>query len=445
MTSNNPVRNAVDDALNRSGYRFSLHGTSTVRHRRRRNSQSQAGRGQSDRASRSRAIPPYVTENVNDFDLTAFATPERLYSVFQILRAEGGPGAGTDEITYADFDNSEIYEALRHVSRKLANHEYRPHETRPVRLPKGDGRYRELHLHRILDRVIAKALQVSLDRHWRVRLPRLGKDVFDLFATIHRLMRQSDARFLLVSDIRECFPSAPIDAVLECHRRHISNMNLLWLIETIVRGHDGPEHTIGLYQGSPYSPVAMELLLHTYLDIRFGTGHRELPFLLRYVDNLNIVCRNEREGREALRFCERVLYDLGLNLKPEGPPMNSPMDLRSEHPNRKVLGLNPFWRNEQLHFTIPETAYNDLREGFAKSIVQSNPVKAALAVATGWLNAMGPALTNAVTPTIVNRVISISRECGFNELRSNTLQETCHQAHNRWQVLTVERGLQGDA
>ena len=189
----------------------------------------------------------------------------------------------------------------------------------------------------------------------------------------------------------------------------------------------------------------MELLLHTDLDIRFGTEFRENPFLLRYADNLNIVCRNEREGWEALRFCERVLNDLGLNLKPEGPPMNSPMDLRNEHPNRKILGLNPFWRNEQLHFTIPETAYNDLREGFAKSIAHPNPVKTALAVTTGWINAMGPALTNAVAPTIMNRVISISRECGFNELRSNTLQETCHQAHNRWQVLTDERGLQGNA
>lgn len=445
MTSNNPIRNAVEDALNRPGYRFSLHGASTVRHRRRRNSQSQAGPDQSGRASRSRAIPPYVVNNVNDFDLSALATPERLHSVFQILRVEGGPGAGTDGITYSDFDNSEIYEALRHVSRKLVNHEYKPHETRLVRTPKGDGRYRELQLHRILDRVIAKALQLALDSYWRSQLPRLGRDVFDLFATMQRRMRQSGTRFLVVSDIRDCFPSLPIDVVLDCHRRHISNTNLLWLIETIVRGHDGPEHTIGAYQGSPYSPIATELSLHTYLDIQFGTRYREFPFLLRYVDNLNILCRNEREGRETLRFCESVLGEIGLNLKPECSPMNSPMDLRIEHSNRKVLGLNPFWRNEQLHFTIPETAYHDLREGFAKSIIQPNPVNAALSVATGWLNAMGPALTNAVTPTIVDRVINTSRECGFNELRSNPLQETCHQAHNRWQIMADERGIQGDA
>jgi len=439
MTSNNPSQNAVFDALNRSGYRFAVHGVSTVRRRRVRNE-----RPRSEQRSRQKQTQPYVAGNIGKFDLSAFADPERLHSVFCILRSEGGPAGGTDGITYADFGGSEIHSALRHMSKKLRNREYVPHETRLVRLPKGDGRFRELQLNRILDRVVAKALQLALDPYWRAHLPRVGKDVWDVYAAMQKAMQQSDARFLVVSDVRDCFPSASIESVLECHRRHISQPDLLWLIETIVRGHDGPKHPTGLYQGSPYSPVAMELLLHTLLDSRFGTEFRGIPLLLRYVDNINIVCRSEREGREALRFCEEVLRDLGFNLKPERSPMNSPMDLRKEHPNRKVLGLNPYWRNEQLHFTIPETAYDDLREGFVESTVRQNPVTTALGVATGWLGAVGPALTNAVTPAIVDRVIRISRECGFTELRSNDLQGTCRLAHARWQVLTSEGRNRGD-
>jgi hypothetical protein len=178
----------------------------------------------------------------------------------------------------------------------------------------------------------------------------------------------------------------------------------------------------------------MELLLHTYLDTRFGTEFREIPHLLRYVDNLNIVCRSEREGREALQFCENVLKNLGFNLKPERPPMDVPMDLRRANRNRKVLGLNPVWRNEQLHFTIPETAFDDVTAGIAESVIRDNPIGTALAVARGWLNAMGPTLTEAATPTIVDRVISISRRCGFTELRSCDLHETCRLANDRWQM-----------
>ncbi len=438
MTSGNLSQNAVREALSRPGYRFAIHGVSTVRGRQQRTHQCSA------RRSRSRSIPPYIPSDIGDFDLWEFAKPERLQSVFRILRSEGGPGAGTDGITYEDFDSTELYSALRHLRVKLICHEYVPHETRRVRIPKGDGRYRELQLNRILDRVIAKALQLALDVYWRTQLPRLGKDVWDLYAGMQRAMQQSGARFLVVSDVRDCFPSVPIHLVLECHRQHFSHADLLWLIETIVRGHDGPEHTTGLYQGSPYAPVATELLLHTHLCARFGTVFRGSPLLMRYADNLSIVCRSEREGQQALRFCEETLSGIGLSLRPERPPMNAPMDLRRTDPNRKILGLNPSWRNGQLHFAIPETAYHDLRNGFAESIVQPNPVKTALAVATGWLGAMGPTLTNAATPATVDRVISIARECGFNELRPNTLQETCHQANARWRRVSDGRSTQAD-
>ena len=433
--SADPSLNAVRDALDRAGYRFVVHGISTVRRRR---VPEQSAR--SERSSRRAQNQPYVPRDIRQFDLAEFADHDRLYSVFCILRSEGGPAVGTDGITYSDFSNPEIYEALRHLSSKLVSHQYIPHETRLVCIPKGDGRFRRLQLNRILDRVVAKALQLATDAFWRVRLPRLGKDVPDLYATMQQAMQHSGARWLTPSDIRDCFPRTPIETVLACHRRHISQPDLLWLIETIVRGHEGPEHTTGLYQGSPYSPVAMELLLHTHLDTWFGTEYRGLPLLLRYVDNLNIVTRSAREGREALRFCERVLEDLGFNLKPERPPMDAPMDLRTTHPGRKVLGLNPCWRNEQLHFTIPETAYSNLREGLAESIVKPDPLATAFAVATGWLNAMGPALTNSATSAVIDRVIRISRECGFTEIRSCDLQGTCRLANAKWQVLANEGG-----
>lgn len=435
MTSNDPTLNAVHDALNRPGYRFGIHGASTAQRR-----PVRADSAQRQQSSRRAQSQPYAVNDMSQFRLTEFGHHDRLHSVFRILRSEGGPGGGTDGITYTDFSSSEIYDALRHLSSKLIGRQYVPHETRVVSIPKGDGRFRVLQLNRILDRVVAKALQIATDTYWRARLPRLGKDVPNLFANMQNVMRRTGARWLTPSDIRDCFPSAPIESVLECHRQHISQPDLLWLIETIVRGHEGPARTTGLHQGSPYSPVAMELLLHTHLDTRFGTEFRGFPLQLRYVDNLNIVTRSAREGREALRFCERALGDLGFHLKPERPPMNSPMNLSIPHPDRKVLGLNLFWRNDQLHFTIPETAYENLREGFAKSITRPAPLATALAVATGWLNAMGPTLTNTAATTVINRVIRIAREYGFTELRPDHFQGTCLSANTKWQTLTNEGG-----
>ena len=281
MTSGSLTRNAVNDSLRRS-YVFQRDGQSTVRRHRR-------GRT-TNRRSRQR-IEPFTTNNPEHFDLEQFALPDRLASVFRILQATGGDGAGEDRITYSDFSGPELFEALRHVSHSIRTHQYVPHPTRAALIPKDreHTKFRELQLHRVIDRVIAKALQLALDGFFRGLLPRLGKDVHDVYAEMQWSIRGNIGHFLTVDDIENCFPNAPIDVVMDCHRRHISQPDLLWLIETIVRGHEGPEHTTGLYQGSPYSPVAMEFLLHTHLDTRFGTEYRGFPLLLRYVDNINIL------------------------------------------------------------------------------------------------------------------------------------------------------------
>ncbi len=379
MTSGSLTRNAVDDALQRS-YVFQRDGQSTVR-------RTRSQRRTTHHRTQQR-IEPFTTNNPDHFDLEQFASPERLASVFRILKANGGDGAGEDRITYSDFSGPELFEALRHVSHSIRTHQYVPHPTRSALIPKDRERtkFRELQLHRVVDRVIDKALQLSLDGFFRDLLPRLGKDVHDVYAEMQWSARRNNGRYLTVDDIENCFPNAPIAAVLECHRQHISQPDLLWLIETIVRGHEGPEHTTGLYQGSPYSPIAMELLLHIHLDTRFGTEFRGFPLLLRYVDNINILSTSESEGRQAIEFCRNVLLDLGFTLKGERPPMDRPIDLNTEHPDRKVLGLNPCWKNGQLTLTAPVSALEDLRYGLSEALTTLAPKATALSVIQGWVN-----------------------------------------------------------
>lgn len=428
MPSGSLTRNAVNDALQRS-YVFQRDGQSIARRRR-------SLHRPRHRMPRGR-FAPYTINCPYDFDLEQFALPDRLASVFRILQATGGDGAGEDRITYSDFSGPELFEALRHVSQSIRTHRYIPHPTRSALIPKDreHTKFRELQLHRVIDRVIAKALQLALDGFFRGVLPRLGKDVHDVYAEMQWSARRNNGHFLTVDDIESCFPNAPIDAVLECHRRHISQPDLLWLIETIVRGHEGPEHAIGLYQGSPYSPVAMELLLHTHLDTRFGTEYRGFPLLLRYVDNINILSRNESEGRQAIEFCRTVLSDLGFHLKGERPPMDRPVDLTTEHPDRKILGLNPRWMNGQLSLSAPESALEDLRHGLSEALTTTAPKDTALSVIRGWLNALGPTLTNAARPRTVDQVIMTARECGFSELERQMLHQISRDAHLRWRNL----------
>lgn len=382
------------------------------------------------RSRRSRNPGRYYTlTNPAQFQLGEFAHVDNLHAAFRKLERDGGHGAGIDGLSFEDFSPGAVFDALRHVSAAILNHQYCPYDTRLARVPKGEGRFRELRLQRVTDRAVAKALQLALTPVWRPRLPRIGRSVMHIFAEMQQVIRERQAYVLAIDDIRDCFPSAPIDGVFDYHRDYISQPDLLWLIEQILRGHEGPLHMIGLDQGSPYSPIAMELLLHACLDTELETRCQGYPLLLRYVDNLTFVCTSEREGQEILQVTEEILAPQGLTLKKQD---GIPQDIRDPEFNTTVLGLTPYWQDGQLKFKIPESTYEDLTQGFINAMNQAKPTLTAELVAKGWMEAMGPALTKSVTSEVIDRILTISRRCGFREISQRELRETASKARRRW-------------
>ena len=76
---------------------------------------------------------------------------------------------------------------------------------------------------------------------------------------------------------------------MDLHRRILgADGALLDLIKKIIRCQDGAE--VGLLQGSPYSPTAMEAFLHFQLDLTMDSQTPLTPLLFRYVDNLMFLC-----------------------------------------------------------------------------------------------------------------------------------------------------------
>ncbi len=137
-----------------------------------------------------RASLAYSIESAAEFDLSKFAHHDNLKKAWNILKAEGGHGAGVDGLTFTDFSEGEVSGALRKAAREILDRSYTPQPTRIVKIPKDDGRFRELQLQTLVDRTIAKALDICLKDFWRARLPRLGQDVHRMYAAMNRAIRQ---------------------------------------------------------------------------------------------------------------------------------------------------------------------------------------------------------------------------------------------------------------
>jgi RNA-directed DNA polymerase len=73
-----------------------------------------------------------------------------------------------------------------------------------------------------------------------------------------------------------------------------------------------PPRQRGIAQGSILSPLYSNLYLHEFDRRLSARGYR----LVRFADDLVILCRSSREAEEALSFAELALGSLGLSFKP---------------------------------------------------------------------------------------------------------------------------------
>jgi hypothetical protein len=380
-----------------------------------------------DRSGSAPRFSGYVLTDPNSFDLNRIAEPENLIKVFNYLKCYGGRGAGIDGLTYDQLTGTEIHQAARVVAEVVASKTYTPRCPRKVTISKENGKSRELLLQCLLDRVVSKALQLALGDYWAQYLPGTRCSVWDVWRGIERGIRDTGHTVLAIDDVANCFPTAPIEPIMDLHRNHFENADLLWLIEVILRTRDGYSIITGLEQGMPYSPPAMELLLHHCL------GHHAQGDLLgqlhRYVDNLTYLVACPDQGSAILRRAQDRLRTYNMRLKQEdGPPVN----LR--HESADVLGLCLSWESGRLEFSIPAKAYDKLGEGLRKAHDTDHPQTIARSVVNGWLRACGPALGSKDRRGILRKIEGLSCNSGFRWQRGtwNDLKRTAEASRHRW-------------
>lgn len=387
-----------------------------------------------NRSGRFRANLGYQVLNPARFDLNKFAAPDNLHNAFQQLVETGGHGAGIDGFGPDDFSDAELRPILRHVSATIVNQSYRPYPARIVEIPKSATKVRTLALQRFTDRAVAKALLNCLTAFWQQR--HIARSVWQIYAHLEREIRSRRTYILAIDDIRNCFPTAPLNEVMRWQEHHIHHEELKSLVKRIIRGHEDPGRLIGLDQGSPYSPIAMDVLLHHVLDLQLEARSGS-PLQLRYVDNLTYLCGSVSEAASVLSIAKELVEQTGFQLKGED---GEPLDLRDPGHGRKVLGLIPRWQGGHLAISIPDSAYDQLAEGFRLANEATRPSNNAYWRCRGWLQMLGPALTRTVAPTIVGRVTDMARQAGFRNVIHRDLMRIAEAARQSWHRVLRDAG-----
>jgi RNA-directed DNA polymerase len=124
-------------------------------------------------------------------------------------------------------------------------------------------------------------------------------------------------RWVVETDIASCFEAIPHDRLMQAIETRVCDRHLLKLLRAVLRagvmqGGAVRRSTAGTPQGGVISP----LLANVYLDrLDRAWQARGEGVLVRYADDLVVMCRTEREAERALGALRSMLAELGLEPK----------------------------------------------------------------------------------------------------------------------------------
>jgi group II intron reverse transcriptase/maturase len=138
--------------------------------------------------------------------------------------------------------------------------------------------------------------------------------------TVRRTVNRGRS-WVLDADIRSCFDEIDHDALLEQIQRRVCDRRMLklirgWLRAGVFEGGIVSAIEAGTPQGSPISPLLANIALHM-LDEAWAGGGQRHGTLVKYADDLVILCSTREQAETARELVAAVLDGLGLRLHSE--------------------------------------------------------------------------------------------------------------------------------
>jgi RNA-directed DNA polymerase len=229
---------------------------------------------------------------------------------------------GADGQSVHDFANQADRE-LKKLGDELREGIYEPRPVKRVYIPKpGSKEDRPLGIPSVRDRVVQAALKNVMEPIFEKKFTehsygfRSGRGCKDALRRVQGLL-DGGHTWVLDADIEKYFDTIPHEPLMEEIEKEVSDGKVLGLTRAYLKQgilEDFATWTPG--EGTPQGAVISPLLANIYLhpvDIEMMKAGLEM---VRYADDLVVLCRSEAEAQEALKLLRWILAERGLNLHP---------------------------------------------------------------------------------------------------------------------------------
>ena len=241
-------------------------------------------------------------------------------SSLSVLGHEGA--AGVDHQTVDQFEDS-LLEEIDDLVEDLRTGKYQPHAVKRVWIPKpGSTDKRPLGIPSVRDRVVQTALLNVLEPIFDIGFSehsygfRKGRGCHHALEQVEKLLN-AGYRYVVDADLKAYFDTIPKDRLLDRVGERVSDRSIVGLVKKFLEQGvmDGlseftPE--AGTPQGAVISPLLANIYLNPLDHLMAEAGFA----LIRYADDIVILCRSREEADRALVKLKQWVEENGLQLHP---------------------------------------------------------------------------------------------------------------------------------
>lgn len=237
---------------------------------------------------------------------------QRLHKGFKkVWKAKGA--AGIDGQSLHDFA-SDLSNHLEQLCLELQTKQYTAQPVRRVEIPKEGGGVRLLGIPTVRDRVVQQTLNDILTPIFEQQFHpssfgyRPHRGCHDAINKATMFIRRYGLQHVVDMDLSKCFDTLDHEVIINSVRQRISDSSVLELLKQFLQsGVMVNGNWQATAKGSPQGGVISPLLANIYLDgfdqAMRGRGHR----IVRYADDILILCRSRAGAQNALAQATKIL------------------------------------------------------------------------------------------------------------------------------------------
>lgn len=240
------------------------------------------------------------------------------------VKAKKG-SAGIDNMSIAYIVNEYGEERIvEEAIQALKTGTYHPLPARRKEIPKGDGKVRMLSIPAVRDRMVQMATKLVIEGIFEADFRdcsygfRPKRNMHQAIRQIRKTIHGKPIYWVVDVDITGYFDNISHEKLMKLVEQRISDRRILKLIRKWLKvgfEEDGKVHPaeIGSGQGGVISPLLSNIYLN-YLDTIWEKQFTKIGTLVRFADDLVILCYTKEQALEAIDVLKEVFKRLELKM-----------------------------------------------------------------------------------------------------------------------------------